>query len=251
VKIVPAKMENADKFSTTSISTRPTMERYTKPAGLNASMWATSPVSKTKPIGLNASKWATSPVSAISPIHTALAITTPTKTNLGDTPLTTNQIKPARINAPIWATSPVSTTSPTSTALTTTLPSNSNLDDTPFTTTQVPAGPPSELVRIRRATPQTLPEAVEAMRLDRQRKFPISQQPSKVFDGSSIKKTSIDSSTPVSPPAPQIKTTGTGSGSRNTDSTGDDFELVEHDELQEYFDVVEEQGPSVTNGANY
>jgi len=94
-----ARIENTNTPTPTSICTRPTMERYTKPAGLNASIWATSPVS------------------TISPTRTAPATTSPTKTNLGDKPLTI---------------------------------------------AQVPAGRPSELVRLCRTIPQTLPEAVEA-----------------------------------------------------------------------------------------
>jgi hypothetical protein len=186
VKYVPAKIGNTDTPSTTPICTRLTIERYTKPAGLNASIWATSPVS------------------TISPTRTAPATTSQTKTNLGDKPLTI---------------------------------------------AQVPAGRPSELVRLRRTTPQILPEAVEAMRLDWQRKFPASQQPAKVSNGSSIKKTFVGSSLPVSPPVRQRKTTSNGSGSRNTDPTGEDFELVEHGELEEDFDVVDDEGPSAANGA--
>jgi len=87
------------------------------------------------------------------------------------------------------------------------------------------------------------------MRLDWQRKFPASQQPAKVSDGSSIKKTSIGSSMPVSPPIRQGKTASNSSGSRNTDPTGEDFELVEHGELEEDFDVVDDEGPSAANGA--
>jgi hypothetical protein len=87
------------------------------------------------------------------------------------------------------------------------------------------------------------------MRLDWQRKFPASQQPAKVSNGSSIKKTFVGSSLPVSPPVRQRKTTSNGSGSRNTDPTGEDFELVEHGELEEDFDVVDDEGPSAANGA--
>lgn len=69
-----------------------------------------------------------------------------------------------------------------------------------------------------------------------------------------IKKTSVGTSVPVSPPVHQKKTTGTSSGSRKTDPTDDDFELVEYDEqaeLDEEFDVMDDQGPSAANGALY
>jgi hypothetical protein len=69
-----------------------------------------------------------------------------------------------------------------------------------------------------------------------------------------IKKTSVDTSILVRPPVHQKKSTGTSSGSRKTDPTDEDFEMVEHDEhgeLDEEFDVMDNQGPSAASGALY
>jgi hypothetical protein len=68
-----------------------------------------------------------------------------------------------------------------------------------------------------------------------------------------IKKSSSGSSVPVSPPVTSIhqqKTIGTGTRSRKTDAVGEDFEVVEHGDFDEEFDILSREGPSALNGTS-
>jgi hypothetical protein len=69
-----------------------------------------------------------------------------------------------------------------------------------------------------------------------------------------IKKPSIGSSVPVSPPVTSIhqqKTIGTGTRSPKTEAVGDDFEVVEHGDFdEEFFDILSSEGPSALNGTS-
>jgi hypothetical protein len=87
------------------------------------------------------------------------------------------------------------------------------------------------------------------MRLDSQ-KFQTSQRLAQASTGPQIKKTSIGSSIPVSPPVslPQPKKTAANTFHK-TEPVVDDFEIVEHVGADEDFDVVSYEGRSASNGA--
>lgn len=71
------------------------------------------------------------------------------------------------------------------------------------------------------------------------------QESSSVSHKPSAKRKPSGSGVPVSPSVRQGKTTVTGSLSRKTNPTHDDFELIEHDDE---FDVLDNEGPSAANG---
>jgi hypothetical protein len=142
--------------------------------------------------------------------------------------------KPAGLAGSIWATPsvPSTTTVSGSTSLpvsqrqaekSSTLPRQFQPDSHPRTTSTVA----TDVEAITTKTIRSLQESL-----------PVSQAPL-------VKTPTIGSSIPVSSSAHQGNTTGTGSLSRKTDPTHDDFELIEHDDE---FVVLDNEGPSAANG---
>jgi hypothetical protein len=129
-----------------------------------------------------------------------------------------------------------------------------------FTGNSLPASPqrqiskltPSELARLRQRTPR-LPTTPAEMALVCESKKQALQRLPSVSSPLVIKKTSIGSDVPVSPPVTSVlqqKTISTRTLPRKTETVGDDFEFVGQDDADEEFDVLSSEGPSALNGTS-